>query len=382
LVRQIRHCISQSNINLNGKHIKGHQDKDTPFHKLPYEAKGNVLADKVASDLLRDTSTPPSDETEQNLWTLTVQKQPIGGNIHRQIKHTIYKPLMTQRWKTLLKIKETDAQNCDWELFYDAITSQTSRIRYFYTKYNARLLPVGTNLKRRRHSTNDTCPCCGQIENHEHLLCCPHIDMETTYNEATDDIMTFMDNASTQASKLAVHTLLRSFRQTSPNCEVDSQNNVLLSSQYMLGSKAFFAGLWDKVWLQTQTKFHQERKWKKSALRWLIALTHKIQQVPFLMWQTRNSILHNQSNNFSSQAQHVELNGIIEKIFSRKPHQRTMAHCDACYFTKYDKDKLKQMKLQRKTNWIAGANLILTKYERSTTTQSARFKSYFQWDKG
>lgn len=59
-----------------------------------------------------------------------------------------------------------------------------------------------------------------------------------------------------------------------------------------------------------------------------------------------------------------------------------MAHCDVLYFKKHNQDQLRNFKLQKKLNWIAGANLIMTRYERTTSSQSERFKSYFQWDNG
>jgi hypothetical protein len=39
------------------------------------------------------------------------------------------------------------------------------------------------------------------------------------------------------------------------------------------------------------------------------------------------------------------------------------------------------MTIHRKTNWIAGANLIMVKYDRVNTAQAMRFMSYFQWDR-
>jgi hypothetical protein len=101
------------------------------------------------------------------------------------------------------------------------------------------------------------------------------------------------------------------------------------------------------------------------------------------MWKVRNSILHREPTNAILVHQHAELDEIIESIYQRKPHPRTMAHCDNQYFTKYNQAQIKNNEnTKEKQTRIAGANLILTKYERGSTAQSARFKSYFQWDKG
>jgi hypothetical protein len=100
------------------------------------------------------------------------------------------------------------------------------------------------------------------------------------------------------------------------------------------------------------------------------------------MWATRNQVLHNTLDNHVHLLQHDVLNEQIDIIMAKKPHSRLMAHCDNMYFLKHTKEQITNMKLKRKENWIAGAKLIITKYERTTTEQSQRFTSYFQWDRG
>jgi hypothetical protein len=159
--------------------------------------------------------------------------------------------------------------------------------------------------------------------------------------------------------------------------------NLIVQEQIKLGQGAFLAGLWNLQWLSHQESYHAEHKIKRTAQRWMVHLMHKLQYALKTMWATRNRILHNTNDTETLRLKHLELDGIIQDIYQHKPHQRMMAHCDNFYFGRYDRDKLKHMKLQKKTNWIAGANLILTKYERATTVQSSeRFTSYFQWDKG
>lgn len=116
-------------------------------------------------------------------------------------------------------------------------------------------------------------------------------------------------------------------------------------------------------------------------MTWMVKLVHKIQAIPYEMWTTHNQILH-KSDNKVTQIQHKELDDSIDIIYLKKPHSRFMAHWDNQYFRKHDKEQIKRMSILRKTNWVAGANLILTKYEHTTTVQSAWFQSFFQWDRG
>jgi hypothetical protein len=134
--------------------------------------------------------------------------------------------------------------------------------------------------------------------------------------------------------------------------------------------------------LDTQYQYFTRMKLQQSGLVWLTRVIHKIQRIPMTMWQVRNHVLHTTTDNHSDQEQNKELDKAVDVIFLRKPHPRLMAHCDQAFFKKHRCDRIKQMTIRRKINWITGANLILTKYERGQTEQSDRFTSYFQWDRG
>jgi hypothetical protein len=100
------------------------------------------------------------------------------------------------------------------------------------------------------------------------------------------------------------------------------------------------------------------------------------------MWTVRNRILHSKETREQLTTQHEALNKIIVQIFAVKPHPRLMAHYDNIYFVKHEIKTIKGMKLHRKYDWVEGAQHILTKYDRITTEQAAKFRSYFQWNRG
>jgi hypothetical protein len=206
--------------------------------------------------------------------------------------------------------------------------------------------------------------------------------MSSTYTNEIDNIDSWLTNNTSNYIRQSVITLLRHYWADNPEEFDENDSDTLTTKQLSFGRRAFFAGAWHHDWLIKQEIFHREKRVKRSATLWLIRLLHKIQLIPVIMWKTRNEILHSTTNNHTTEAQHSELNTIIEHIFSQKPHSRTMSHCDNAYFTKHSVDKVKQMKLWRKTAWITGANLIIHKYEQISTEQSVRFLSFFQWDDG
>lgn len=381
LVTRIRRALLASPIQWKHQHVKGHQDNHSSFSHLPYDAKGNILADYFATkayDNIYQECLPGSSPP----WTLTINDEMVSGNIHQKIKTAIFKPLMTHRWASLFKIQEQHLPLCDWGIFFRNIELQPSSERHWMTKFHAKLLPVGKNLKRRRHSSTSTCPCCEAEEDHYHIVQCKHGDMNNTYNELYDDITGYVDQFAAPLVAKGISFLLQYYRCASYRTREIPPDIPHLQDQIALGQGAFFAGLWTHQWLILQEGYHKDHRIKRQAARWLVHLIHKIQQVPKRMWNTRNKILHNTTDPVTLRRKHAELDGIIQTIYNRKPHQRLMAHCDNLYFRKYDRAKLTTLKLQKKTNWITGANLILAKYERSTTLQSERFTSYFQWDRG
>jgi hypothetical protein len=381
LVRRIRSAVATSPIQWKHYHVKGHQDSTGDFRALPYRAKGNVLADYFATKAYNDHPTGTQNQPVPK-WTLTVNDTPISGNIQRRMKTEIFKPIMTHRWATIFQIREDQRNTCDWGTFFKNIESQSDRECHWNTKYYARLLPVGTNLKRRRHSTTAACPCCGEEEDHDHIIQCRHIQMDTTFDELYDEITDYVDQHANHDVAHGICFLLKHFRSPAELPSDLETTSPHIHNQLDLGQGAFFAGLWIHQWLQLQELYHVEHGIKRHAQKWIIHLMHRIQQIPKAMWMTRNQILHKTTDLVTLNQKHEELNTIIQEIYERKPHQRMMAHCDNLYFSKYDRAKLTNLKLQKKTNWIAGANLILNKYERSTTLQSERFTSYFQWDNG
>jgi hypothetical protein len=206
--------------------------------------------------------------------------------------------------------------------------------------------------------------------------------MTSTYDQEVDNIDSWLLVTTSDMIRQSVLMLLRIFREERQFTKESCEHLPLVLAQHPLGCQAFYAGVWHTSWLTLQETFHQSARLQRSASHWLIQLLQKIQRIPLFMWHIQNDILHSTHDNHQTQARNAELDMIVDFIFSKKPHARLMSYCDNIFFKKHSTDKVKKMKIRRKTTWITGANLILTKYERSLTEQSARFVSFFQWDDG
>lgn len=203
--------------------------------------------------------------------------------------------------------------------------------------------------------------------------------MENAYNQLTMDISNILREGTTDFIARLIMDILEKFRTMIGE---DSEDSNITIVHRNLGPRTFYAGLWSTQWHALQVQHFSNTLSKRSTTLWLSKLIHTVQCIPYSMWHTRNQILHRNNENFTLTEQQTELDSQIDDLYDKKPHARLIAHCDNSYFTKHGRDKVKTMTIRRKINWVAGANLIMVKYDRVTTEQATRFTSYFQWDWG
>jgi hypothetical protein len=367
LVRQLRQAVASAPIVWKYKHVKGHQDNAISFSHLDSSAQGNVIADHLAT--VQQEKDPCTNQTPQN-WVPTINGRMIGGNLDSRLKAAIYSPAMKQRWGKIFGIEHIHQNILDWDLFFRCLSTQHSKAQIFWTKFNARLLPVGTNLKQRRHSDSESCPCCGLPEDHDHLIQCKHPAMEHQYGEIVAEISDMLREGTNDLIAGYIMDLLKYFRQRTDEEDYEDYSETaspVENLQRSLGPRCFYAGLWSTQWHTLQDRYLQNIRSRRSATVWLSNLIHMVHRIPYLMWHTRNQILHQNTDNFTLQERHTELDALIDNLYSKKPHPRYMAHCDNYYFTKQGCENVKKMTIRRKINWIAGANLIMAKYDRVPT---------------
>jgi hypothetical protein len=314
LVRQIRNLIRISPILWGYKHIKGHQDAHRPFKDLDCLAQGNSIVDHLASNKLKEQLVNPR-MPKPHTWLPCIGGKVIRGDLSSRIRYGVFRPMMEDRWLHMTGVPPLHKTRCDMNSFFHSLAEQPSRIYFTLIKFNAHLLPVGKNLLRRKHSNQGTCPGCGSFEDHEHLLTCTHQEMTTQYKTLSEDINDWLANTTSHYIRNAIMGLLAIFRHDQ-HTDLNENNNALYTMQLQLGRNAFFAGIWHTDWLLLQEQYHTDHKIKRSSAIWLVQLIKKIQVIPIQLWSTRNSILHDNSANHNLQAQHEDLNSVVDSIFA------------------------------------------------------------------
>lgn len=116
---------------------------------------------------------------------------------------------MTQRWARTFNIPHDMMTLCDWSSFYCNFELHSPHEQQWFTKYNARLLPIGKNLKRRRHSQTQACHCCQEDEDHDHIIRCTHSNIGLLFGQHFEDIHDHLEPQAHPVDADGISSLLR-----------------------------------------------------------------------------------------------------------------------------------------------------------------------------
>jgi hypothetical protein len=287
---------------------------------------------------------------------------------------------MQTKWSKIFLLTALQTRQSNWDLFFKSIQRRPQWQQIILTKYNARILPTGTNLKRRGHADTTVCPGCGHEETSDHLFRCPGNQASLVYEEHMAQLQKHLDMAPRDTPSHQIHRLITAMRHgTLADLTVNEDDFIRL--QAALGHRALTAGLWHNIWTclpqQQDNEIH-----KRQQDSWMLAFITKIQNLILELWYHRNEIMHKTDTNSTTAALHLALNIRIDDVFRRKPHNRLLTHAEVIYFTRRTPQTLKKLRLQRKKAWVSGAELIIEQRLTHMDNRATKFVQYFQWDTG
>jgi ribonuclease HI len=162
---------------VNVKHIKGHQDKETPIQDLSMTARMNVEADQLAGEYQYESHhvhdqvpmiTGTGVQVEGPKGTITSQLE----NVLRQLgtEEALIKYLLNhEKWTSDV------LDRIDWKAYENAVRNCRAAHAQFITKLTMDLLPTGKRVYRYKPYYDHCCPSCGEAqEDRKHVLRCKH----------------------------------------------------------------------------------------------------------------------------------------------------------------------------------------------------------------
>ena len=177
-------------ITITTQHVKGHQDKSTPFQLLPRLAQLNILTDmkaKIELDSNKEHSLDTLSFIPHKLAFPTIAYQ--NSIIREQINTTLYNNIsdykITNSWIKRNRITPTTDTQIAWKAQEKALNSSSIGHRRFICKWVADITPTGKNMKEWKMRFIDQCSFCyNPIEDRDRILRWPNKDSVNIWNKA------------------------------------------------------------------------------------------------------------------------------------------------------------------------------------------------------
>ena len=369
IVSMIREQLKLSSINWEKEHVKGHQDDDNEFDNLPAEVQANIIADTRAKEEMDKKKIPHiSLEAPGQPPLLMCRGEPIAGDCESRLRYLIHERDAREWWNQRMRVSDV-VDLLDMEVL-DMYRKTTPRWRKTWSiKYGAGLLPTRSNLMKRGHTQDDTCPWCKKTETTEHIFRCTHAEMKKTYDDNIDTLADFLRASTTPDIAKGIIFVLDCLRRDEEPEEDTSLIDQTVLAQFELGQRATLNGLWVETWRELQAEHYHQIRSRKSAKTWLTQVSQLIQTLTHSLWLTRNEAVHRHEESAINEKKHDELNLEIDKIFRGLPHFRMLPFGDAVLF-KRGKQRIKQYRLRNKENWVHDARSIKEAYMTSITASS------------
>ena len=300
LLREIKHHLSRSPVTWTFIHIRGHQDKHTPFAKLNSWEQANVMADTKAKAALAhwvNNGRAPI-HVQPTSWGVSIANSlPLSSRVSKQLLHHVRGNPLKDFWIHRLKQDDIRPHMIHWTVFSKMFQYASDTVKQFRAKHIAHITPTGVNLLRRRHREDDTCPHCGLTEDNLHLLTCPSPAVNTACIAFAVKLTTYLHTCAFPSLASILHDLFFWSRDEDTPITAHPTLYMPLQKQTALGPHASTWGIFSPSLVHClQDHWQGTRRQTRSASVWFSKLAHF--QWSFLqdLWHLRNTVLHQPNN--------------------------------------------------------------------------------------
>jgi len=306
-------------------HIKGHQDDDTPYERLPIRAQLNVDADRLAAEYL--------DDHPDGQYTTTPLFPASGATIHTPDGSCTYKykaNLRLLRHTPSLKAylmkrnhwTEEAFLQVDWEVHRLAL-ARTQQHSTTMHKHIHNWLPVGSRKKHYDPKYPAACPTCqAPDETSEHFLLCSHPSRQQWKRTFLQNLRKYLtdQHTSLDATVLITDALDRVLHGNDlADLAVPRSLEAAATSQASIGWDQLLKGRLSVEWqAHHQQHLGPRATKKKNGLSWSISLASHILQQWYTLWELRNQDEHGRDAATKAQAAHRQALHEVELLFSQQ----------------------------------------------------------------
>ena len=314
-------------------HVRGHQDKKTPYHRLPLLAQLNVDADTLAGDYQRDKGDFRPDVL-LTTWTGAHLQTPTGtitAHYASALRHlATYLPL----WKVLqTKHKWTDVvmKQINWKAHGATLKKQISRKTHLVKALHG-CLPTNTFLHKRGEYSRRLCPVCKEYaEDRDHIMQCEH-PSRADWKESTMQVLT------TLCKKLGTRPILQSLLETAvhewltnpPMTRLlirphrhPAELTQLICQQNLIGWHHMFSGRFSQLWADIQDNYYARQHKpddpkRRTGQRWQVTINSCLIDQWYEVWKQRNQDVHGHDAHTRDMAARTEVERRLRSLYALK----------------------------------------------------------------
>jgi hypothetical protein len=292
LIASISKTVASLPIKLIFQHVRGHQDSSG--NNLDIYAAWNCEMDRRAKDHwdLRHThSQPMSNCVLGEPWSIWHFNEKICHSLVDRLYKIAQAPRCEAYWAKKM-LATPVLEEISWSALEHARQSTPLPLQHFAVKYSTGFLGVGKMMVNMKQWDQNQCPLCLQPEDALHVVCCRHPMAETTWSQSLQTLSSHLQSIHTEPT--LIHAIIAGLTAWRTQSDLPSTVPPLLSkainSQHQIGWQAFLLGFISYQWANAQQEScpnssFSPNLWTSKLIRWTW-------QIPWAMWQNRNSILH------------------------------------------------------------------------------------------
>ncbi|KAI2500344.1 hypothetical protein MHU86_14152 [Fragilaria crotonensis] len=387
LISLIRKLIEEFHRSLKPVWVKGHQDDNRSYDRLPRSARMNIDADFLATRYRnqgRFQSTPSVDHQESQKVSFTINGLRINNHFDDSIRYHINGYHLRQYLQEQHSWSDSTWQEIDFSIFgkFFRRSSPSKQIRH--TKFVHDQLPLGIRRYQQARIPDASlklCPCC---KNHDetatHLLRCPN---NPAYRSSIHELCKKIQAGEPHSTKYLIAGVIRKWSSnTDPDLLVDIAEspshlhpiiNSALQSQTKIGWDLLLKGYFSTHWrtlasmdMYNPTSF-DNTKGEAMMLNIMTAIADHFSR----LWAARNEVLHAKHDNALRDSRSAEISE-VRHYFSR-PH---LLRFDDRHYCEGSLEALLNGKSSTRRRWLRQVKKSIELQEAQSSRQSL-ITSYF-----
>lgn len=385
LIQAIRRLAANLPIEIEFRHVGGHQDKHKDFHELSRPSQLNVMMDHEAKRYLRhllDMEYRPSVPTaiHGEGWRCTIDGSKATSCPGEAIRTAVYSDEICTHLHKHKGLSPEKFPCIDWEANGDALSSAPTLFSLWLTKHVSGCCGIGKMMHRWKFWDDPKCHSCDAlVETIPHLCCCPHPDRVLAWEEAVEDLDAWLLASKTAPSirRCIVETLRRRDQGTRFADFADDFVLEAATDQDEIGWIHFVEGRISRKWREVQQEHfllhgsqRSARKWSEDLVMNMFSLVHK-------QWEVRNAVVHARDEKGLKVKEGDELRAAIAEQFELgdedlRPEDR--------HYIARGKKRVDKMSGSEQKTWLHGIRIAREAYEMEVDSEITRLRnSMYGW---